>query len=316
MATPTTLKFADDFNAADGTALSGRAGTGGTGNWVIDQGVGSATISGNRGGSDNTNYVRAHPSGTYVADQAAELTYYGGGAGYQGPLVRYTSTGSGDSDCTCYGALYNPGAVYLAKFNNGAVAFPLFHGVTVTNGDTLRAEVVGNLFYVYRNGAVLSSLNGIDLTTLAGTYYSGGTPAARFLTGGGIDDFAAYDDSGTVVTALAAGTASFVSSGAGGITVLTTPATGGTGAGPTDQWERSDDGGAYADLAGATGLSLTDATAVAGVLYRYRCKQTRGTDTVTTNVVLPGGLVLYEGGPMTGGGGVVVRDLFAGGCIR
>lgn len=108
---------------------------------------------------------------------------------------------------------------------------------------------------------------------------------------------------------LTAGTASFVSSGPAGISVSATAPTGGSGA-LSYQWERNADGGAYADVAGATGLSLTDSTATTvGVLYGYRLKQTRGSDTVTTNVVTS---QVYSGGALTGGS----RNIFGGSVIR
>lgn len=92
----------------------------------------------------------------------------------------------------------------------------------------------------------------------------------------------------------------FTASGPGGITCAESAApTGGT---PpfTRQWQRSDNGGAYADLAGQTGTSLTDATAVAGVAYRYRLHYTdAGTGDLFSNEVGP--LVLYNGGTLGGG---------------
>lgn len=103
---------------------------------------------------------------------------------------------------------------------------------------------------------------------------------------------------------LVAGSAYFVSSGPlaassdPGILVTADAPTGGAGAGPTYQWERSVDGGSYADISGATSLDATDDSVSSGHVYRYRCKQTRGSDTVTTNVVTA---QLYPGGSLSGG---------------
>lgn len=94
---------------------------------------------------------------------------------------------------------------------------------------------------------------------------------------------------------IAAGTAAFVSSGPGGIAVSATAPSGGAGSGPAYQWERAA-GGSYADVTGATSLGLTDATALTGVLYTYRCKQTRGATTVTTAATAPA--QKYAGGPI------------------
>jgi hypothetical protein len=103
----------------------------------------------------------------------------------------------------------------------------------------------------------------------------------------------------TAPAALAAGAASFVSSGPGGISVEATAPTGGSGA-LSYQWERNEDGGAYGDLAGQTALACADTTATTpAVAYRFRCKQTRGVDTVTTDAVLA---YVYSGGSLAGGG--------------
>jgi len=107
---------------------------------------------------------------------------------------------------------------------------------------------------------------------------------------------------GTTAAPLAAGSAQIMASGpdsgAPFIEIKASAPTDGSGAGPTYQWERSDDGGSYADVTGATALTLTDTTVVAGVHYSYRCKQTRGSDTVTTNAVPA---QVYPGGALTGG---------------
>lgn len=105
---------------------------------------------------------------------------------------------------------------------------------------------------------------------------------------------------------LAAGTASFVSSGPAGISVEANAPT--DGVEPYSyQWERNQDGGSYSDLSGATSLTLDDTTATTGgVLYGYRCKQTDSADpadTVTTNAVTA---EVYDGGAL-GGGGVIRR---------
>ncbi len=110
------------------------------------------------------------------------------------------------------------------------------------------------------------------------------------------------------VTPLSAGTASFVASGPAGIEVGATAPSNGSGAGPTYQWERNSDGGSYANLSGKTSLDLFDDTAVADILYGYRCKQTRGSETVTTNAITS---MLYDGGLITGGGGLSLEDLQA-----
>jgi hypothetical protein len=113
--------------------------------------------------------------------------------------------------------------------------------------------------------------------------------------------------------ALTAGTASFVSSGPGGVAVTAADATGGT-APYTYQWERNANGGSYSNLSngggvgGATTRDLTDGSAAAGTLYGYRLKYTdsAGTPaTVTSNAVTA---QVYTGGALTGGGSSIFRS--------
>lgn len=101
-------------------------------------------------------------------------------------------------------------------------------------------------------------------------------------------------------TPLVAGVASFVSSGPAGIAVTATDATNGTKP-YTYQWQRSTDGGAYSNLSGATTLSITDTTAVAGHLYGYKLVYTDSTpipQTATSNAVTA---QVYTGGAIGSG---------------
>lgn len=108
-------------------------------------------------------------------------------------------------------------------------------------------------------------------------------------------------------TALAAGTASFVSSGPGGIAVTATDATGGT---PpyAYQWQRQVNGGSFSTLSngggvsGADTLAVTDGSATAGNLYGYRLLyQDSVPSSVTSNTA---SAQLYSGGALSGGGGI------------
>lgn len=99
---------------------------------------------------------------------------------------------------------------------------------------------------------------------------------------------------------LTAGTASFVSSGPGGIAVEATDATGGTTP-YTYQWERNEDGGSYSDVSGATSLSLSDSTATTGgVLYGYRLKYTDDAAATVTSTAVTA--QVYSGGALGSGG--------------
>jgi hypothetical protein len=167
------------------------------------------------------------------------------------------------------------------------------------------------------------AISGTTLTlTLSGVLMAGETVTVSYDRANTTDDIAdaatnylANITSASVTNnkyaTLTAGTASFVTSGPAGISVEATASSNGDGAGPTYQWERNADGGSYADLSGKTSLSCTDSTATtAGVVYRYRCKQTRGTDTVTTNAVVA---QVYEGGAIGSGGVSRARLVNAGG---
>ena len=116
-------------------------------------------------------------------------------------------------------------------------------------------------------------------------------------------------------SSLAAGSATFVSSGPGGIAVTATDATGGTPA-YTYQWQRNASGGAYSNISngggvsGATTRSLTDGSATAGTLYGYRLVYTDAVSaTATSNAVTA---QVYSGGTLSGG----TPSIFSGGFIR
>jgi hypothetical protein len=103
---------------------------------------------------------------------------------------------------------------------------------------------------------------------------------------------------------LAAGAASFVSSGPAGIVVSATDATGGT-APYAYQWQRNAGGGSYSNLSNGGGVSgaatrnLTDGSASAGTLYGYRLAYTDNVSaTATSNAVAA---QVYTGGALTGG---------------
>jgi hypothetical protein len=108
---------------------------------------------------------------------------------------------------------------------------------------------------------------------------------------------------------LAAGTASFVSSGTAGIVVTVAVATGGQDP-KSYQWQRSTTSGSgFSNLSngggvsGATTRDLTDGSASAGTLYYYRNVATDNVSaTANSNEV---SAQVYSGGTLTGGGGSV-----------
>jgi hypothetical protein len=163
--------------------------------------------------------------------------------------------------------------------------------------------------------AVDSSFIGLEFTpNSAGQHVPGGT-AYKIQTTAGAENptwswpssspnavtMAVFKPSATVLP-LVAGTASFVSSGPGGIALSATAATGGV-APYTRQWQRNTNGGSYSNLSGATSLTVTDTTATAGNLYGYRVVYTDSAtptpSTVTGTAVFA---QLYTGGSIGAGG--------------
>jgi hypothetical protein len=178
-----------------------------------------------------------------------------------------------------------------------------FPGTAFQADDILEVNCDGSDLQLWRTrSGTRTRVNAATTSSFNSTEYGYGFGVVND-TNARFDDFEVTAIGGS--TPLSAGTASFVSSGPGGISVSATAPADGTGAGPTYQWERNSDGGSYSDVSGATSLTLTDSTATtAGVLYRYRCKQTRGSETVTTNAVAA---QFYSGGAISSGAGGVSR---------
>lgn len=86
--------------------------------------------------------------------------------------------------------------------------------------------------------------------------------------------------------ALTSGTASLTSASSTQIVVAVTAASGGSGS-YTYQWYRSSPGSSPLIVSGATSVTLTDTTVVAGIQYAYECvaTDTSPAATVTSNVV-------------------------------
>ena len=232
---------------------------------------------------------------------------------------------------------YSPGNITDSATSPNSLA--AFSGQTVSNNSTQVAPLVagtlttGTVAYNSVTMTITGNTGGVGTLSnqlwrslhSAGSYSAVGsavTGTTATLTDNTVSPSTAYDykvvvtDSATPTpntatsnivsnvttqyTPLAAGTATFISTGPAttGISVSATAATNGSGSGPTYQWQRNTDSGTYSNLSGATSLSLTDTTAVSGHLYGYQCVQTRGTDNVTTNAITA---QIYNGGSLSGG---------------
>jgi hypothetical protein len=96
------------------------------------------------------------------------------------------------------------------------------------------------------------------------------------------------------------GVIEFVCSGPGGIVVSQVVAPSDGSGSISRQWQRSEDGGSYADLTGETGTTLTDDDVNIGEAYRYRLRYTdEASQTAESNVVGP--IFVYSGGTIGGG---------------
>lgn len=123
-----------------------------------------------------------------------------------------------------------------------------------------------------------------------------------------------FDDLSTtpIAAPLAAGVASFVSSGTAGIVGTATEATGGTSP-YSHQWQRNTDGGSYSNLSdgggvsGAATLNIADGSAVAGHLCGYELVYTDSAGTPATATSNAFTAQVYAGGPLTAGGSTYSR---------
>lgn len=195
---------------------------------------------------------------------------------------------------------------------------------TLSESGCLPTSGTGGFTLSGTSATVLSwAISGTTLTlSLTGAIAYGETVTVSYDDASTSDDITdgasnkLADISGASVTnnvpqPLTAGTASFVASGPGGISVEATDATG--GATPyTYQWERNEDGGSFSDVSGATSLTLDDSTATTtDVLYGYRLKYTDDDSAVVTSNTVTG--QVYEGGVIGVGGS---SQIFQSSVIR
>lgn len=224
-------------------------------------------------------------------------------AGGGGPT---TATVSGPST----GAISEESAAFTVTLDSASV------GTTTVD---LASSDGGDVFHATSGGSTVASIDIADGETV-GTFYllPDATVGARTITptADGIAFTPTTLTYTTTAPALTAGTASFVSSGPDGIAMEATDATGGTEP-ITQQWQRNEDGGDYADLTdgggvtGATTLELIDGSTEAGTLYGYRLVYTDDdSETATSNVVTA---QVYTGGPLTGGGNTYSRGRIVNG---
>jgi hypothetical protein len=104
------------------------------------------------------------------------------------------------------------------------------------------------------------------------------------------------------LTPITPGVIAFVSSGPAAIVVAEADAPADGEGTIARQWQRSVDGGSYADVSGATSPTLTDTGVATGEAYRYRLRYT-DSESQTADSNLVGPIYVYEGGSIEGGGG-------------
>jgi hypothetical protein len=227
-------------------------------------------------------------AGTALTGTVGAMAYFA-----PGPVVATTYTLSGPTSGMVNAASTNftvtPDGTTSGTVTPASTGAGTFSPTSLTwTGDSVAKT------FTYTPTSTAGSPHSISITSSPVLAYSG-SPIAYAVTG-----------------PLAAGTASFVTSGTGGISVSATDATNGT-APYAHQWQRSITSGAgFTDLAGKTALTATDATASAGILYYYRLKYT---DSAGTPAVIYSGEVpaqLYSGGPIWTG----PSNIFNGGLVR
>lgn len=153
----------------------------------------------------------------------------------------------------------------------------------------------GDVISVIMNGSSIS-INVNDIEAIPAQTITHNSTATKHGLYGYTDTFIRYDDFQYIPAAasdLASGTASFVFSGVDGIEVEATDASNGTTP-YAYQWQRSEDGGSFSNLSGATTLNWVDDTVTVDVTYKYRLVYTDDdSNTVTSNEVTA---ELYLGG--------------------
>jgi hypothetical protein len=227
-------------------------------------------------------------AGTALTGTVGAMAYFA-----PGPVVATTYTLSGPTSGMVNAASTNftvtPDGTTSGTVTPASTGAGTFSPTSLTwTGDSVAKT------FTYTPTSTAGSPHSISITSSPVLAYSG-SPIAYAVTG-----------------PLAAGTASFVTSGTGGISVSATDATNGT-APYAHQWQRSITSGAgFTDLSGKTALTAIDTTASAGILYYYRLKYT---DSAGTPAVIYSGQVsaqLYSGGPIWTG----PSNIFSGGLVR
>lgn len=177
----------DDFNRANGTLGA---------NWTdINTNWGSFSVLSNQaeggGLADDCAMAVWAGSGTFSADQYAQVTCYGlgyNGANYRiAACVRINDT-EANRDCYLI-ELVDDGSstrtIRIREYTNGSVANLSTTTATIGNGDVIKIQVSGSDITGYLNGDIISALTTSDSTL------SDGTPGMMLANGMLLDDWSA-----------------------------------------------------------------------------------------------------------------------------
>lgn len=169
-----------------------------------------------------------------------------------------------------------PSSNVVALFKNVAGSFTLLGSISVvvSDGDVFSLICNGSTLTVKQNGITrITATDSFNLTATKHGLRSDSNSAGRF------NDFSIV----SLVVGFTAGTASVSSRGFTTAAVTATAPTSGTTP-YTYQWQRkTGSGGTYANVSGATSLTLNDTGLTRGTVYYYRCVQTDSLSAVVTS---------------------------------
>ena len=179
-----SFSVTDDFNRADGGLGS---------NWTTRSGS-PAIVSNEVSTTSNTDQWAVYSGAAFAADQYAQVTISGSGAGsarYPGLMVRAST--SGNMNCYFWNSNLD-GNNGIAKFVDNVysalTSTPAASDTSWTGGDVARLEVVGTTINLRKNGTIVA--------TVTDSTHTSGYPGFHISTTSpiwpcAIDDFAAGD---------------------------------------------------------------------------------------------------------------------------
>jgi hypothetical protein len=198
-----SIPATDAFTAADNTVLTTYSA-----NWTMNNSTMAITSNAVRGNGVSTDEMAHWNADIFATDQYSQSVLAGTPNGdNKGPCVRCAS-----SAFTGYAFYAFDTVLQLYKISAGSFVLIASTSVSPSAGDLLRLEVIGNTLRCYRNGSLISALNGTDSTITSGF---AGIATYSSSTGFRLDDFqgghlASITAKVNVITTRAKVTASYI----------------------------------------------------------------------------------------------------------